>query len=803
MPTLRGADAMTVLERSDASDRGESPSARASGRTSLRFSWEAVDSDLIRLMLAAVYDAREQYDDADRVQNLDGTLLVANATRVLGRPLLVEHMDVLVDVLCDHWLPTLSAPELAAIVDAIQLGLTGQVRTLFLSNKRQRLDFLGQRRRTKNFKAQIRKYFVFLHRLQTPITGGGSTVRVPRNLEAIELVGAGRPDHRKPFPHQRETWARLDQLVAAPAPRAGLVVLPTGSGKTYTLVRWLVRQLAADRDLRVLWLADRQELVDQAARTFEELAVAMPPGATRRMRVVHGLANLPSSIADPKLDVAIVTRQSVLSSLHGMGRKRLTALLSRPTIVVIDEAHHAVAPTYEHLLDLLSQADDVMFVGMTATPWPSGYGATQRLRMRFPITLADVPMGNLVNSGVLARPTFHQIATNETVELTPEELRQVAGRDLPQSVLRRLDRMSRNDTIVSAWLERPETWGKTLVFAVDIEHADSLYEVFVERGARSFLVHSRTEETVGDVLNQFRACSEPAVLISVGMLNEGVDVPSSRTAFLARPTRSRILMRQMIGRVLRGPAVGGDPIAHIVDVRDRWVDDIEILSPVEIPGVEGTIAPPLPGDQAPLPHVIDELRGEPIPESVLRRLRAQFQEHVRGTPISIGLISTALTGYYELDLVHVPVFEHTADRWRELMHATLRGRPLATRTPVAMFGDIPMPRPTAHEVREMIDYLQAQDVEPPFQEVRTVISVRAIATELDEKPAMTQSERIAWIKKKYDKTLARATFPTFQAFHEAVEQEAIALSGHGPMGTPEDPVRPPPGRKVTQVPSRD
>lgn len=628
---------MTVNERLDTEDGGAIPEVEAVQRTSLRFSWEAVDPELIRMMLVAVYDARGQYDDAERVEDLDDRLLVANATRVLGRPLRIEHMDVLVDVLRDHWLPALHAQDLANIVDGIQLGLTGGARRRFLTTKGERLDFLARLRRTRNLKAQIRKYFVSLHRIPTPTVSGGPTVRIPRRLEAIELIGEGKPDHRKPFPHQRDTWARLDQLVTAPEPRAGLVVLPTGSGKTYTLVRWLVGQLAEHRDLRVLWLADRQELVDQAARTFKELAITMPRGATRRMRVVHALANLPSSVADPLMDIAVITRQSVLSSLHGMGRKRLTELLSRPTIVVIDEAHHAVAPTYEHLLDLISQAEDVILVGMTATPWPSGYGATQRLRMRFPVTLADVPIGNLVNSGVLARPNFHTVATNETVELTPEELRQIAGRDLPPSVLRRLDRISRNDMIVGAWLDRRETWGKTLVFAVDIEHADSLYEVFVERGARSFLVHSRTEERVGEVLDQFRGCSGPAVLVSVGMLNEGVDVPSSRTAFLARPTRSRILMRQMIGRVLRGPAVGGDPIAHIVDVRDRWVDDIEILSPVEIPGIEGPIAPTLPDDQTPLPRVIDELSGEPIPESVLRRLRAQYQERVRERPSRQGL----------------------------------------------------------------------------------------------------------------------------------------------------------------------
>ena len=61
--------------------------------------------------------------------------------------------------------------------------------------------------------------------------------------------------------------------------------------------------------------------------------------------------------------------------------------------------------------------------------------------------------------------------------------------------------------------------------------------------------------------------THPAVLVSVNMLNEGVNLPDARTAFLARPTTSHILMQQMIGRVLRRPKANGDADAHLVDFR--------------------------------------------------------------------------------------------------------------------------------------------------------------------------------------------------------------------------------------------
>jgi superfamily II DNA or RNA helicase len=107
--------------------------------------------------------------------------------------------------------------------------------------------------------------------------------------------------------------------------------------------------------------------------------------------------------------------------------------------VVIDEAHHAVAPTYRDLLDFLQQEADPVLVGLTATPWPSGFEAGTRLRNRFPQVVATAAVVDLVRSGVLARPIHHTVDTGERIELTREELAALGGADLPANVLRRLD----------------------------------------------------------------------------------------------------------------------------------------------------------------------------------------------------------------------------------------------------------------------------------------------------------------------------------------------------------------------------
>jgi superfamily II DNA or RNA helicase len=448
-------------------------------------------------------------------------------------------------------------------------------------------------------------------------------------------------------------------------------------------------------------------------------------------------------------------------------------------VVVVDEAHHAVAPTYRQLLEVIQEfAPSTILVGMTATPWPSGFGMTRRLHEIFPTKLAEVQVRDLVKSGVLARPIFHTVSTGQTVELDADELRQMVGRDVPPAVLRRLDRRARNSTIVGAWVGRSEYWGKTLVFACDIEHADHLGELFATEGVDVTVVHSRAEVERGSALARFRTSTGPSVLVSVGMLLEGVDVPDARTAFLTRQTKSRILMRQMVGRVLRGEAGGGEAIAHVVDLRDRWDADIDVLAPVELPGLGGEATSTQDGPHV-LPPVLDERTGEPLGEDVLRgieRAYAELRKHVP-LPHAAALESTTLVGFYELGELNVPVFDHARPTWDELIASELKSGSTGVRSPLTLFGDLPVPRPTKSDVDSVVEFVCSQETEPVLVEVTSRMSVRHLALELLGLGPMTEAGRIDWLRTKYESTLARSAYFSFQAFFEAVQQEILGLSG--------------------------
>ena len=169
-------------------------------------------------------------------------------------------------------------------------------------------------------------------------------------------------DARRPFPHQKEAEDKLTERLAVwklTGQLEGLVVMPTGSGKTYCMVRWLVRQVV-DLKHKILWLAPNDMLLEQAACTFHQLIGLASQRSRVAIRIVSG-GHCSTEQIEPSDDVILAS----VASLH-RHRNVFRGLLSDPRVfVVVDEAHHAPATSYRLLLESLPQARRV--VGLTAT----------------------------------------------------------------------------------------------------------------------------------------------------------------------------------------------------------------------------------------------------------------------------------------------------------------------------------------------------------------------------------------------------------------------------------------------------
>ena len=242
-------------------------------------------------------------------------------------------------------------------------------------------------------------------------------------------------------------------------------------------------------------------------------------------------------------------------------------------------------------------------LGLSATPQPVKPSAALAVRRRFPERAHEVTLQELIERGILARPRFHTVRTHQRVELgtdAREALR--TQREIPGEMLLFLaSNEERNRIVVDEYVRSPDLWDKTIVFCVDIAMADAITADLRERGVEHVrALHSQLDRT--GVLEWFREARGTAVLVAVSMLNEGVDLPDAKTAFLARPTMNRILLKQMVGRVLRGTPAGGSAEAHVVDFRDDWPSLARILGPeTAIDGPGAAAAGPKPTADGTLP----------------------------------------------------------------------------------------------------------------------------------------------------------------------------------------------------------
>ena len=179
--------------------------------------------------------------------------------------------------------------------------------------------------------------------------------------------------------------------------------------------------------------------------------------------------------------------------------------------------------------------------------------------------------------------------------LSAKEIEQLKTRDFEGMNATALDSIAknsvRNNVIVQHYIEHKEKYGQTIVFALNVANAIALQTVFNRNGIKTDYVicggvttdedkKSTSQENIQKI-KRFRD-GKTQVLINYNILTEGIDIPSIQTVFIARPTHSKIVMTQMIGRGLRGVKAGGTKEAFIVSFIDNWHNKIAWVTPKQI-----------------------------------------------------------------------------------------------------------------------------------------------------------------------------------------------------------------------------
>lgn len=754
-------------------------------RTRKRFDWKAVDARLIRRMLESL----GEYEPA-RLRGLSDVNLRRQAAIVFGDPPAAGKLvRPTLEVLRDRWLlQAAGVDDVRWLVSHLAPGTANSDRIdVAFASKTAMLSYLGRRRFTATYQQLIHQAFVRAHKTPQPVLGAGRVGTRQAVDDAITLGGTGKANVAKPYPHQIEALKKLDKLLTASSSEArGLLVLPTGGGKTRTVAQWLMQQLAKDSTLRVLWLAHQQELLEQAAATFEQLAPLLARSGERRARLVSSNHASTSVFVDDHLDIVFATWQSLHRNWTVRDARRVATFMRRPTLVVVDEAHRAGAAGYDQILTALQRANPRAVIGLTATPWPGSPSGTRRFRETFPREIYRISPEELHARGVLATPVLHTLDTGVHLELSANE-RKLVGDDLPPSVLRKLATRERDRIVVNQWTQRPTFWGKTLAFATSKAHAEQLRSMFDEAGVPAQAVYTGAPGERGEMLRWFRAQKTPCVLVSVGMLTEGVDLPDARTAILARPTTSRILLRQMIGRVLRGPQAGGEPTAHLLFLRDHWLNFEDVLDPLDLPDLAGRAMSSAGGTEHELPPLVDELTETELPRDLERQLGRMYEQRVASLPHDHTAGSAHLIGYYDLgDLLKVPVLSHQEAGFAELIaRAAARGHSFQGAPPRSLFDDVPPPYPSKRSLDLLVDYVRTSG-EPEFVEVSLRSGAEQVALDLLRDPGLDTGD---WLQQQFEAGLARLAYRSLDHFREDVyrlvnEHRSSTHARHNPESLP-------------------
>lgn len=413
------------------------------------------------------------------------------------------------------------------------------------------------------------------------------------NINAQTITPALGKNPRQLYEHQEEAIRKLDAMDKRGSFRT-LLVLPTGGGKTLTAAYWLLRN-AVDQNKKILWLAHRHLLLEQAAEAFARNAYTdtMVNRTVFNYRIISGMHDKPVHIQ--KTDrILIASKDSMIRSLD----KLKNWLNGEEIYLVIDEAHHAVAKSYKKIIQYVADHTKSMkLLGLTATPFRTSEDEQGALKQVFTDDIVyKTDLDTLIKKGILATPTFIDCNTNIqfTEHLGVQALKSIENLDtLPENIANDIaDNKERNRIIVEKYLHNYEKYGQTIVFALNKVHAIALNKLFNEKGKaygiQSEFIISEVQDmitgiTISNADNERKIEAyrngEIQVLINVNILTEGTDLPKTHTVFLTRPTVSTTLMTQMVGRALRGLKAGGTKEAYIVSFVDDWNDKIAWVNP--------------------------------------------------------------------------------------------------------------------------------------------------------------------------------------------------------------------------------
>ena len=355
-----------------------------------------------------------------------------------------------------------------------------------------------------------------------------------------------------------------------------VVTLPTGGGKTRVAVEsfidWMQPRFSEGKYL--LWIAQGEELCEQAISCMTDMW--QDREFTEALRIYRYFGGKKIKEEDLIGGAVVASIQQLYSRIKDNDNV-LDEILKNCGAVIIAEAHHATAKSYQVLFERAQELvgkDLFPVCGLTATPGRNN-GETINLVDQFEAylihpTLPDLdkyennPLLYYREKGYLAKPIFLLNEEGEEIEVTDEMIDQDSD-DLNHQFFKDLAAdEKRNFHIIEYMLSLPPE-SSALVYACTVEHAKFLSFFMNAVGRKSVVIDANSPKQIRRIHIEAFKKGEIEFLFNYGVLTTGFDAPKVDHIIICRPTSSIILYEQMVGRGLRGEKFGGTQDCYIID----------------------------------------------------------------------------------------------------------------------------------------------------------------------------------------------------------------------------------------------
>ena len=323
----------------------------------------------------------------------------------------------------------------------------------------------------------------------------------------------------KLFDYQEDMKERIEKALRLH--RSVMAQMPTGTGKTYLLTA-VIDSFVSNNPMEKVWIvAHRRELVSQIDET---------------VRKFHSFSASNTS--------------SLLSSVKAMSiqwlMRHYDEIEEEPGIIVIDEAHHALAKTYKEMWKRFPKAK---FLGLTATPCRlNGKGFTDL----FDVLVQSWDVPEFISKGRLATYDFVSIKSDGVTQRLIDSLQKRGADGDYQN--KEMDMLLNKKPSIERLYRSLEEYGKDrkgIVYAINISHAQKITKLYQENGVKAIAIDSKTPAVERQQDIEAFKKGDIQVLVNVDIFSEGFDCPDVEFVQLARPTLSLAKYLQMVGRGLR------------------------------------------------------------------------------------------------------------------------------------------------------------------------------------------------------------------------------------------------------------